>query len=229
MLPFMAVSSSAQSSLKGDVNEDGTVDISDVVVLVNIILNRYLTCPDDHHPHLIDLGLPSGTKWACCNVGADKPEAYGGYYAWGETREKSEYTWESYAYYNKGTGDFTNIGSDISDTQYDVACVQWGGGWHMPTLSQIEELLNNTTSEWTNQNGVAGRKFTGSNGGTIFLPAAGYRWNSELYNAGNYGIYWSSTLSESYENYAYYLDFYSDITNWSSYYRFSGQSVRPVR
>ena len=101
LLPFMAFSASAQSILKGDVNEDGAVDISDVVALVNIILNgsgsqSYPSCPDDHHPHLIDLGLPSGTKWACCNVGATAPQGDGGYYAWGETDEKDVYDWTAY-------------------------------------------------------------------------------------------------------------------------------------
>ena len=99
----------------------------------------------------------------------------------------------------------------------------------MPSKSQCQELLNNTTSVWTTQNDVNGRKFTGPNGGTIFLPAAGLRWNDELYYAGSYGLYWSSTLYESDPFYAYELYFYSDIANWNNSDRDDGQSVRPVR
>lgn len=202
------------------------------------------TCPDDNHPHMIDLGLPSGTKWACCNVGASSPEGYGGYYAWGETEEKSEYCIRNYKYvvlddnngiwYDKGHYYlYQSIGSDISGTQYDVAHVKWGGDWHMPTLAQIQELLNNTTSEWTSENGVAGIKFMGSNGGSIFLPAAGVRWDSGHNHVGNYGLYWSSTLHEYYEGGAYdanYLFFGSDYgVNWFYDYRYYGRSVRPVR
>lgn len=229
-----------------DVNGDGYVDISDVVELVNIILNGNQTnlCPDNNHPHMIDLGLPSGTKWACCNVGASSPEGYGGYYAWGETEEKSEYCIRNYKYvvlddnngiwYDKGHYYlYQSIGSDISGTQYDVAHVKWGGDWHMPTLAQIQELLNNTTSEWTSENGVAGIKFMGSNGGSIFLPAAGVRWDSGHNHVGNYGLYWSSTLHEYYEGGAYdanYLFFGSDYSvDWFYDYRYYGRSVRPVR
>jgi len=202
------------------------------------------SCPDDNHPHMIDLGLPSGIKWACCNVGASSPEEYGGYYAWGETEEKSEYCIRNYKYvvlddnngiwYDKGHYYlYQSIGSDISGTQYDVAHVKWGGDWHMPTLAQIQELLNNTTSEWTSENGVAGIKFMGSNGGSIFLPAAGVRWDSGHNHVGNYGLYWSSTLHEYYEGGAYdanYLFFGSDYSvNWFYDYRYYGRSVRPVR
>ena len=95
-LTLVAITGNAQSSPRGDMDNDGVVSVSDVMELVGIILNgnatqsyqSYLTCPDNHHPHMIDLGLPSGTKWACCNVGANEPEANGDYYAWGETEEK---------------------------------------------------------------------------------------------------------------------------------------------
>jgi len=235
LLPLMAVSVSAQSTKRGDVNEDGNVDISDVVELVNIILNGdenkiYTTCPDDgHHPHLIDLGLPSGTLWSCCNVGADKPEAYGGYYAWGETEEKDYYDWSTYSHCDGSSITCHHLGSDIASTQYDVAHAKWGNGWHIPTLTQMEELVNNTTSEWTSENGVAGIKFTGSNGGTIFLPAAGDRQYSELHNAGYDGEYWLSTLYESYERYADLLYFRSGDASRFVDGRDTGRSVRPVR
>ena len=237
-----AILSSSTIDDSYDVNGDGSVDISDVVALVNVILNgtgtgsddnsqTYLTCPDNNHPHMIDLGLPSGTKWACCNVGADKPEAYGGYYAWGETEEKSDYTYENYAYYNNSTGSF-NIGPDISGTQYDVAHVKWGGGWCMPTNTQIQELLDNTISEGTYQKGVTGIKFMGSNGGTIFLPAAGCRCHSDLDDAGYTGHYWSSSLSVDDEDYTcdtceLHINYYfAELAR--NYYEY-GLSVRPVR
>lgn len=191
------------------------------------------SCPDANHPHMIDLGLPSGTKWACCNVGATTPEGYGNYYAWGETSPKSFYGYENYAFFNGYNGDnlnpFTTLG-DIAGTQYDAATANWGAPWRMPSLAQIQELLNNCSDEWTAQNGVKGRKFTGPNGGTIFLPAAGYRWYGELGAAGAWGIYWSSSSASSYWNGAYRLYFDSECAFWhdDDNDRHYGPSVRPV-
>ena len=111
-------------------------------------------CPDNNHPHAIDLGLPSGTKWACCNVGATKPEEYGGYYAWGEIEEKEIYYWNTYIHCDGTEATCHNIGSDIAGTQYDVAHEKWGGTWQMPSFDQNEELINNCTSEYTTLNGV---------------------------------------------------------------------------
>lgn len=207
----------------------------------------YSTCLDGNHPHMIDLGLPSGTKWACCNVGASSPEGYGGYYAWGEINEKQVYNDVTYQYAtgqdNNGDGGYDdyhsetdlfgvwqNIGSDIAGTSYDVAHVKWGGSWRMPSLEQIQELLNNCTSKWTSVNGTYGREFTGPNGGVVFLPAAGGRWLDNLYDAGNYGDYWSSTQNPDRSYYACYLDFNSGRAYWYYYGsgRLGGQSVRPV-
>ena len=190
----------------------------------------YTSCPDNHHPHLIDLGLPSGTKWACCNVGAQKPEDYGGYYAWGETTEKSRYYWDTYIHCNGSEETCHDIGKDIAGTQYDAATANWGSPWVIPNLEQMEELKNSSTSEWTTENGVNGRRFTGPNGASIFLPAAGYRWKDDLRYAGSYGDYWSSTLYESDTRRAWELFFYSGGVNTSSSgIRSWGQSVRPVR
>ena len=186
------------------------------------------TCPDANHPHMIDLGLPSGTKWACCNVGASTPEGYGNYYAWCETQPKSVYDVDTYKYYNDNTG-FVNIGSDIAGTGYDAATANWGSPWRMPSLAQIQELLNNCTSTWTTQNGVDGRKFTGPNGGTIFLPAAGDRLNDELRSLGLNGNYWSSMLYESGSYLANFLYFVLGGAYWDYLGRDIGQSVRPVR
>ena len=190
---------------------------------------KLLTCPDDHHPHAIDLGLPSGTKWCCCNVGASTPEGYGGYYAWGETSEKSVYNMATYAYYNSNTG-WVNIGSDIAGTQYDAATANMGAPWRMPSLTQQQELISNCSSQWMQQNGVNGTLVTGPNGGQIFLPAAGRRWGDYLGYAGSNGNYWSGSLYPSDDSYACYLDFYSVSWRWYYYYyyRDSGLSVRAV-
>ena len=174
----------------------------------------------------VDLGLPSGTKWASCNVGASKPEEYGGYYAWGETEEKETYNSSTYKYYQNGS--YVSLGSDISGTEYDVAHVKWGGNWCMPTLDDIKELLDNCTSEWTTFNGVNGRRFTGPNGNSIFLPAAGYRSFGYLNLAGSDGDYWSSTQNPDYSTNAYGLYFNSGYADWLNDYRDYGHGVRPV-
>ena len=187
------------------------------------------SCPDANHPHVIDLGLPSGTKWACCNVGASAPEQYGKYYAWGETSPKSVYNFSTYLYGSILA--VANIGSDIGGTDYDAATVNWGAPWRMPSLTQIQEVLNNCSSTWISQNGVKGRKFVGSNGGIIFIPAAGECLNDELTQAGAYGRYWSSTLIEGNPYNAYEMSFYPGSAGWSdgSFKRSFGLSVRPVR
>lgn len=185
-------------------------------------------CPDSNHPHAIDLGLPSGTKWACCNVGASSPEGYGGYYAWGETSTKSVYNGDTYQYYQNGS--FVNIGSDIAGTSYDAATANWGASWCMPSQAQIRELQDNCSSERTQQNGVNGLLFTGPNGNSVFLPAAGYRRGGELGYEGNVGYYWSSTLREGDPYGACYFDFVSGNTYWNyGSGRHGGRTVRPVR
>lgn len=186
------------------------------------------TCPDDHHPHAIDLGLPSGTKWACCNIGASAPEGYGGYYAWGETTEKTSYTWDNSAFYDSSSGHFISLGSDIAGTSYDVAHTQWGGAWVMPSLEQQKELMRYCTQEWTTVNGVNGILVTGPNGGQIFLPAGGYRWDDDFYCAGSDGYYWSSSQYPDDSDGAYFLYFYSGDWRWYYYYRGYGLSVRAV-
>ena len=195
---------------------------------VKVEIPYYLTCPDDHHPHLIDLGLPTGTKWACCNVGADKPEANGEYYAWGETDTKSIYNWNTYIYSDGSNTTCHDLGSDIAGTEHDVVHVKRGGSWVMPSKEQIDELINNCTSTWTIQNGVEGRLFTGTTGGSIFLPAAGTRVNSDLNDAGSVGNYWSSMENPSYAGNAYGLYFHSNSTYCGNDYRSYGHSVRPV-
>ena len=172
----------------------------------------------------VDLGL--SVKWAAHNVGATKPEEYGGYYAWGETEEKESYYEEDYLYYNYAS--YTNIGSNISGTQYDVAHVKWGGDWRMPTTDEQQELINNCSWEWTTLNGINGYRVTGPNGNSIFLPAAGYRGGTGVDGRGSYGDYWSGSLSSNGSGLAYYLNFNVGYFDWYYYYRYYGRSVRPV-
>lgn len=173
-----------------DLNDDEDVNITDVILLVNYILenNDNTFCPDGNHPHTIDLGLPSGTKWVCCNVGSSKPEQYGGHFAWGETEVKNYYDWNTYIHCDSTKNTCHDLGSDISGTQYDVAHVKWGGKWCMPTSDDIKELYDNTTHKEhrTMLNGVMGMRFTSNNNGnSIFLPHAGlFRDdNDDLYHA----------------------------------------------
>ena len=180
----------------------------------------------------VDLGLPSGRQWATRNVGASSPTDYGNYYAWGETSPKSNYTWENYRYYNSSTGQLTKYnGSDGLTTLQpgdDAATAHYGG--RTPTESEWRELINNTTSRWMTVNGVNGRCFTGPNGNSLFLPAAGYRWDGSLLDAGSYGYYWSSSLYTDNPGYACYCFFNSGHVGLNAYfYRYNGRTVRAVR
>ncbi|MBR6962808.1 MAG: leucine-rich repeat domain-containing protein [Prevotella sp.] len=171
---------------------------------------------------MIDLGLPSGTKWACCNVGAEKPEEKGDYYAWGQTVVQETYSKVGYEY-----SQANKIFFDIQGTEYDVAHVKWGGEWLMPNKRQIEELFNFCSYQWVTQNGVKGGKFTGSNSASVFLPVAGWIWNGGQ-NLPDYGCYWSSSFDQSDSAYAYLLEFYEGRVDWSRNVRSGGLSVRPV-
>ena len=191
----------------------------------------YTSCPDSHHPHLIDLGLPSGTKWACCNVGASKPEDYGGYYAWGETAEKRYYEWSTYIHCDGSYSTCHDIGSDIAGTQYDAATANWGSPWVMPNKEQMKELKDNCSSKSTTENGVYGRRFIGPNGASIFLPAAGGLWvgGFNSHYVGSHGYYWSSMLGGIFTYDVWQLYFESDGVLIQGSSRKNGQSVRPVR
>ena len=191
-----------------------------LTVYVKIQQNKWV--PNINGYEYVDLGLPSGLKWATCNVGADSPEEYGDYYAWGEIETKGEYYGSNYKTYGKSMSDISG------NAMYDVARAKWGGSWRLPTKKELEELENNCKWKWTTQNGKQGYKFTGPNGNSIFLPAAGNRYGSSLYDAGEYGLYWSSTPYESNDSNTYSLDFDSSYhyVNWID--RYLGQSVRPV-
>ena len=187
------------------------------------------SCPDNNHPHIIDLGLPSGTKWACCNVGANKPENYGGYYAWGETEEKDSCDLNNYTHCDGSILTFHDIGSVIAGTPFDVAHVKWGGNWVMPSPEQIKELLDNCLFDWATISNVDGLLLTSKeNKNYIFLPAAGLK-GFELMHVGKGGYYWSSTQYPSEPINAYHLHLYPGGVWWNSNsVRFVGYSIRPV-
>ena len=180
----------------------------------------------DGHEY-VDLGLPSGTLWATCNVGATKPEEYGGFYAWGEIEEKDKYDWNTYIHCNGSIETCHDIGDDIAGTEYDVAHVNWGGLWRMPSKDQIKELVENCTRDRINQYGLNGLVITGSNGATLFLPAAGYKKTYHL-SEGMIGYFWSSELYLNQEFRAYCLFFYGAAWYHSHENRFLGFTVRPV-
>lgn len=190
----------------------------------------------------VDLGLPSGTMWATCNVGADTPEGFGEYFAWGETLPKEVYAWKNYKYGNF-VNDCYQLNKYCTDSVYglngfvddlavlesadDAATANWGAGWRMPTIEEWEELYLNTTYTITTQNSVKGCLFTASNGNRIFLPAAGYWWDN-AFNA-DLGVYWSCSLNTSYPNRSWGFHFNSDSGHiCGSSDRNRGQSVRPV-
>ncbi|MBE6338231.1 MAG: TIR domain-containing protein [Lentimicrobiaceae bacterium] len=185
----------------------------------------------------VDLGLPSGLKWATCNVGANKPEEYGDYFAWGETEAKQEYISENYKNVRVirkkgflGIGKKEKFGFDISgNPQYDVARKNWGGSWRMPTKDEMQELVDYCEWEWTEVNGVKGSNVIGPNGNCIFLPAAGYRYGTSLKFDGYYVRYWSSTRDGNlYDDSAGYLYFYNGDGGVYGSGRFYGQTVRPI-
>ena len=180
----------------------------------------------------VDLGLPSGTLWATCNVGANSPEEYGDYFAWGETETKEYYddntykylnTWETIAKYN------ASIGMSELLPDYDVATAKWGDSWQMPSYHQYAELIDeeNTTTVYTTKNGVNGLKITSNkNGNSIFLPAAGYRKYDNLNDASLYGYYWSCTVDD---NHSYVMYFDGERPGIYIGNREEGFTVRPVR
>ena len=184
--------------------------------------NVKLTFKQEHNGHeYVDLGL--SVKWATCNVGANSPEDYGNYYAWGETKTKTRYTESNSKTYGKIINDIKG------NSKYDAARANWGSTWRLPTKAELEELEKNCTWQWITQNGVKGYKVTSKkNGNSIFLPAAGYRYRLSHFYAGENGYYWSSTPNESNTNYSYYLHFNSDChyVNWD--YRDLGRPIRPV-
>lgn len=195
----------------------------------------YVSCPDDNHPHAIDLGLPSGVKWACCNVGANQPSGEGGYFAWGETGEKAEYYNHTHSFWDRENYKWKVIPTEISGTEYDAAHVNWGGNWQMPMAYYVQELIDNCTFERLriDDSGMIGLLVTGPNGETIYLPHCGYKHSGHL-QSWKYGecYYWSSSLQpDKYipRGYILFYDLYKDwklTTDQGEIY--NGMPVRPI-
>ena len=178
----------------------------------------------------VDLGLPSGVKWATCNIGASLPEECGNYYAWGEVETKSEYLYEECVTYEK------SIDSIDGDERYDVARAYWGETWRIPTQQEFRELIDNCTWVWDEQKKCY--NVIGKNGNCIILPATGWYYGESIKGRGEYGTYWSATsyksdervdLNENIREEAYY--FYCDdsgerFVSWGN--RGVGRAVRPV-
>lgn len=187
----------------------------------------------------VDLGLPSGLLWATCNVGADSPEDYGDYFAWGETTPKDNYDLSTYKWsnddctilskYNTKSLYGTVDNKTVLELEDDAAHVNWGGDWRMPTYDELVELKENCTWTWTTQEGKNGYRVTGANGCSIFLPTAGFYYEKKLNGADTIGAYWLSSLHSDYPTNAYYLYSIPESVSISSYYRYYGQPVRPVR
>ena len=188
--------------------------------------------------YAVDLGLPSGTLWADRNVGARYPEDYGNYFAWGETEPKDYYSWGTYKWCNGTETSITKYctkdsngtvdNKTILDLEDDAAYVNMGSAWRIPTYAEQRELINECTWEWTTLNGVNGRKVTGPNGNSIFLPAAGIRGNDIFVNVGSTGYYWSSMLNSDYPVFGNNLILEAGQYTWSTFVRWEGQSVRAV-
>ena len=208
----------------------------------------------------IDLGLPSGTLWADMNVGAAKPNEYGLFFAWGDTNGVTSDTTDgltfSYATYKwtgekrtqmdmtkyttddgkkmggwyDADGNFIGDGKTVLEAEDDAAHAVWGGDWRMPTKEEVQELLDNTTSEWTTVDGINGRKFMSKvNDNYIFIPAAGSRDSTELAHQGSYGYYWSSSLNVTMSHIAISLGFNEEKAYLGQHgFRYNRRSVRPV-
>ena len=197
----------------------------------------------------IDLGLPSGTLWAACNVGASKPTDYGQYFQWADTNgytidqvgKDKQFNWNNYKWGSTiNFTKYTSIGETL-DSEDDAAHANMGGDWHIPSPAQIWELIYNTIADEATLDGVKGMKFTSKKDVSkfIFVPAAGVVWDGSNYFAERYGNIWSSMLSTEFARNAQYL--YFGYTGASQYLylcsraafimtksRTSGLSVRGV-
>lgn len=176
-----------------------------------------------HEHECVDMALPSGIKWATCNVGASSPEESGDCVAWGEIEPKSEYTIDNYHAESGAIGD---IGGD---EQHDVARIVRGGHWKMPTQADYQELVDNCAWTWTTLRGVKGYKVVSpKNGNSIFLPAVGWRIGSVWYSRGESGCYWSATREECDVDKCCYLYFDEENYFVSWHVGHVGRPVRPV-
>lgn len=196
----------------------------------------------------VDLGLPSGTLWATCNVGANKPEDYGGFYAWAETETKKSYCWSTYKYSQLGkkgyylmtkyctSSDCGEIDNKLNlDSSDDAALINWGGNWRMPTKEEADELIKECDWKWTSEKGIKGCKITSKrNGNSIFLPAAGrYGGDYDIHEMdGVWLSYWTSSLYTEEPELACEFGYDADLETYppscDASCRYDGLPVRPV-
>lgn len=221
----------AETSSRGDVNGDETVNVNDVTTLVDFILGKRVI--NGHE--FVDLGLPSGTLWATQNMGASAPEQAGDYYAWGESEPKDNYTWTTYSLcggtsktlnkYNTNSnyGVVDNITKLSLDD--DAAYKQWKGLWRIPTIEQSRELKSLCT--WTLDKTKGVFTVTGPNGNSIVMPLAGYMKGSDVTMKGTSGYYWTSALSSEAPNYACALLCDQSMFEMNAL-RYCGRTIRPV-
>lgn len=218
------------------------------ILMLAAAMTVFVACggKDDENPltgNWVDLNLPSGLLWAEYNLGAVTQEGFGNYYAWGETVTKSVYDWETYLYataneygnleslvkYNTKS-DFGGVDNLSSlEAVDDAAAAVLGDGARIPTRDEWMELKNHTTVEWATVNGIDGYRFTGSNGKSIFIPAAGRRMDSSEWETGEEGFYWSSTLHNASPDHAWAFCFRNGYNSVTNEFRDRGYSIRPVR
>ena len=227
-----------------DLDSDSQLSMADITKLISMIYSEPCEYNNNGHAY-VDLGLPSGTLWATCNVGASAPEEFGGYYAWGEIEEKDSYSWETYKWCDGTAPKVTNMsltkycdrggygtmdGKISLELEDDVAHMKWGGDWHIPTEAEILELINNCESEWTTVNGIGGMTFRGINGNSIFIPAAGSKRN-DSFSSGE-GEYWSTTLGNNSTTIPYFNFYKNTIELYEgelyNTQRYRGFTIRPV-
>lgn len=226
-LLLMGVSAGAQTPISVSISDDCSQ---------NGITKNFVPSGTENGYTWVNMGL--SVMWATVNVGATNPEDYGNYYAWGEVTTKTYYTWSSYLWCNGSSSSMTKYCTSSSygtvdnkttlEPADDAAHVNWGGNWRMPTDAEWTELCTQCTWRWTTQNGVNGFRVSANNGNSIFLPAAGCRDGTDLYDAGSYGYYWSSSL-DTFSDCAYGV-YFNSSSKYRSYNfnRYYGQSVRPV-
>lgn len=271
-LSFTAQFKNVQSTMAGDITGDGKVNVQDLNALVDAYLaNAQVTnvtdldndsqltiaditklismiysepCAYDNNGHAyVDLGLPSGTLWATCNVGATTPEESGDFYAWGEIDTKEGYSWSTYKWCDGDKCDLSNQtltkycdrggygkmdGKMSLEPEDDVAHVKWGGDWHIPTQAEFQELIDNCTVEWIEiSDGQHAFKITGANGKSILMPAAGEWSNTDFYS--DEFNYWSAELASNRSKLAWTIEYLTKKSlKLSSTGRYKGFAVRPV-
>lgn len=246
------------TTVVGDMDGDGRLTVEDVTLLVSTLTGntpeRTLRLADgetpwpdtpDNAPHeYVDLGLPSGTLWATCNIGAATPEQSGDYFAWGETRPKTTYNWGTYALSSGSDNTLTHYctnpdrgsvdGLTQLSSEHDAAAARWGADWCMPTEAQVRELLSQDNTKITPAvlNGVQGfRVSRWGTGDSIFLPAAGYIQGSDIQGEGLYVYCWSKSLDADVCSKATLLsmDAYGGTFYIEKASRMTGNPIRPVR